>query len=67
MSRDNNLGLFGLKIVRDIARIFVMCAALMVSPQHILNGGGNSNHDVRDPLRHLVIFSSVTALMIQFV
>jgi hypothetical protein len=54
MSWDDNPDLFGLKISRDIARAFVMFAALRVSPPDFLKGDNDSSHNVDGPFRHFV-------------
>jgi hypothetical protein len=43
---DNDIGLFGLKIVKDVVRAFLKEAALTVLPADLLYSSGNGNHDV---------------------
>jgi hypothetical protein len=54
-SWDDNLELSSLKIGWDVARAFVMSAALTVMPLDFLNCG---NHNVKDPFSHFGSFSA---------
>jgi hypothetical protein len=58
-SWDNNPDLFGVKIVRDLARAFLNQTVLTISPPDFLNSSGDSNYDVGGPFRN----SSSTALV----
>jgi hypothetical protein len=61
------MGLFSLKISWDVARAFLMEAALMVLLPDLLYSGGYSNHNVSGPFCYFGIFSSLTAMMIKLV
>ncbi len=56
LSWNNNLGLFGLKIARDLARALMMQAALTVLLLAFLDGSGDSNHDDSVPISHFCRF-----------
>jgi hypothetical protein len=60
------MSLIGFKIGWDVARAFVMEAALMVLPPDLLYSGGDDNHDVGGLFRRFVIFSSLTAILMKF-
>jgi hypothetical protein len=50
------MSLIGLKIGWDVARAFVIEAALTVLPLDLLYSGGDSNNDVGGLFRHFVVF-----------
>jgi hypothetical protein len=60
-------GLSGLKISWDIARVFLTAAALMVLLTDVLYSSGSSKHNVNCPFHCFCHFSSLTALMLEFV
>jgi hypothetical protein len=60
------MSLIGLKIGWEIARAFVIEAALTVSPPDLLYSGGDGNHDVGGLFRRFIIFLSLTAILIKF-
>jgi hypothetical protein len=61
-SWDDNPDLFGVKITRDLARVFLKQTTLTVSLLDFLNSNGDSNHDVGSPFCHFGNFSSLKAL-----
>jgi hypothetical protein len=61
---DDNIELFGLKIGWDVARAFLMVAALVVLPPDFLYIGGDSNHDIGGTFCQFGFFSSLKTLMI---
>jgi hypothetical protein len=61
------MSLIGLKIGWDVARVFVMEAALTVLPPDLLYSGSDGNHDIGGLFCHFVILSSLTAILIKFV
>ncbi len=60
------MSLIGLKIGWDVARAFMIEAALTVSQPDLLYSGGDGNHDVGRLFCSFVIFSSLTAILIKF-
>jgi hypothetical protein len=52
---DDNPDIFRLNIGWDVARVFMMCAALTVLPPDFLHG--DSNQDISGPFRHFDYFS----------
>jgi hypothetical protein len=56
LSRNNNPGLFGSKIARDLAIDFLMLAALIVSLSIFLNSSGDFNHNVSGLFCHFSHF-----------
>jgi hypothetical protein len=60
---NDNPELFGLKISWDLARAFMMEAALMVSPPDFLNSFNDSTHDVSSPFLYLLNLPYLTAWM----
>jgi hypothetical protein len=54
---DDNPDIFSLNIGWDVARVFVMCAAMTVLPPDFLNVYGDSNQDISGPFRHFGYFS----------
>ncbi len=66
-SWDDNLGLLGVKITRDLARAFLKHTTLMhTTPPKFLNFGSDINHDVGGPLCHFWRFSSLKDLLKEF-
>jgi hypothetical protein len=63
---DNIMGLFGLKISRDVDRASLTVALLMVSLPDFLCSRCDGNHDVGSPFRHFGIFSSFSSLKKEF-
>jgi hypothetical protein len=61
------MSLIGLKIGWDVARAFMIEAALMVSPLDLLYSGGDGNNDIGGLFHRFVVFSSLTAILIKFV
>jgi hypothetical protein len=47
---------FRLKLAKDFAKPFLMCAILMDSLLIFLNGGGDNNQDVDGPFHHFGYF-----------
>jgi hypothetical protein len=66
-SWNNNPGLFGLKITRDLARAFLLKAELAFLLPVFLDGSGNNNHNVCGPFCHFAGFLSLIDLKIQFI
>jgi hypothetical protein len=65
-SWDDNPDLFGVKITRDLARVFLKQTTLTVLLPNFLNSNSDSNHDVGGPFRLFVHFSSLKALVGEF-
>jgi hypothetical protein len=53
---DDNIGLFCLKISCDVARAFLMEAALTALPPDFWNIGNDTNHEVGSPFHHFGYF-----------
>jgi hypothetical protein len=61
------MGLYGLNIGWDVARVFLIETTLKISLLDFLYSSGDSNHDVSGPFRHFGYFFVFHSLMIQFV
>jgi hypothetical protein len=64
---EDDMRLISLRIGWDVARPFMMDAALTVSPPDSVKSGGNGIHDFGGCFRHFGLFSSVITLMIKLI